>query len=250
MDIKVIKTTLEEIKSLRILFLHENHFQFVYDKCHYYGWADTYLFVSDGKKIGYGAVWGTKKREDRDAIMEFFILKTFRQNSNAFFEEFISVSGSTYIECQSNDLLLTEMLYRYADNIQAEAILFEDHYQTNFAIPGVVFSKREMEDKNPNNVGEFFLEQDGATIATGGFMLNYNIPYADIYMEVNDGWRRKGFGSLLIQELKREIYSMARVPAARCNINNHASKASLLKAGFKVCGFRLIGSIKNSRPVI
>ena len=244
MEFKVSKTSLEEIKSLRILFLHENHFQFVYDKCHYYGWADTYLFLAGDKKIGYGAVWGKEKREDRDAIMEFFILQTFRQYSNTFFEEFISVSGTTYIECQSNDLLLTGMLYRYGENIQAEAVLFEDDFQTSFMIPGVVFGKSEIEDKNANDVGEFFLEQNGVIVATGGFMLNYNFPYADIYMEVQEGYRRKGFGTLLIQELKKEIYLMARVPAARCNINNHASKASLLKAGFKMCGYMLNGTIE------
>jgi GNAT superfamily N-acetyltransferase len=246
MEFKVSKTSLEEIKSLRILFLHENHFQFVYDKCHYYGWADTYLFFAGDKRIGYGAVWGKEKREARDAIMEFFILQTFRQYSNAFFEEFISVSGTSYIECQSNDLLLTGMLYRYGENIQAEAVLFEDDFQTNFVIPGVVFGKREIEDKKANDVGEFFLEQNDVIVATGGFMLNYNIPYADIYMEVGEGYRGKGFGTLLIQELKKEIYLMARVPAARCNINNHASRASLLKAGFRMCGYMLNGTIKSA----
>ena len=241
----MVRTQLEEIRSFRILFLHEGNFQFTYDKCHYYGWADTYIFLADGKKVGYGAVWGKDKREDRDSIMEFFVLKTFRQFSNAIFREFVAVSTAAFIECQSNDFLLRDMLYIYAESIGAEAILFEDHVQTNFTIPGVVFGRKETEDKNPNDVGGFFLEQNGETVATGGFMLNYNIPYADIYMAVNENFRRKGFGSLLIQELKKEIYLMGRVPAARCNINNVASKASLIKAGFKVCGFRLAGTIKN-----
>lgn len=245
MEIKVVKTQLEEIRSFRILFLHEGHFQFTYDKCHYYGWADTYVFFADGNKVGYGAVWGKEKRENRDSIMEFFVLKTFRQFSSAIFREFVSVSGTSFIECQSNDFLLRDMLYEYAEKICAEAILFEDNFQTNFQIPGVVFDRRETENKNINDVGEFFLEQNGETVATGGFMLNYNIPYADIYMAVAEGHQRKGFGSLIIQELKKEIYLMGRVPAARCNINNMASKASLLKAGFKICGFRLNGIIRK-----
>jgi RimJ/RimL family protein N-acetyltransferase len=45
--------------------------------------------------------------------------------------------------------------------------------------------------------------------------------------------------------LKKEIYRMGRVPAARCNISNRASKATLLKAGFTPCGFRLKGTIKG-----
>ena len=77
-------------------------------------------------------------------------------------------------------------------------------------------------------------------------MLNYNIPYADIYYEVKENFRQKGFGSLIVQELKKEIYLMGRVPAARCNIRNRASKANLLKAGFRVCGFILKGDIKRT----
>jgi ribosomal protein S18 acetylase RimI-like enzyme len=77
-------------------------------------------------------------------------------------------------------------------------------------------------------------------------MLNYNKPYADIYMEVKPSFRRRGFGSLMVQELKKIIYQIGRVPAARCNINNSISKATLLKAGFKVCGAILKGYIKEA----
>jgi RimJ/RimL family protein N-acetyltransferase len=72
------------------------------------------------------------------------------------------------------------------------------------------------------------------------------MPYADLYYEVNENHRQKGFGSYMVQELKRETYLMGRVPAARCNINNVISKATLLKAGFKVCGYRLNGEIKEA----
>ena len=142
MEIKVIKAELEEIQAFRILFLQENDFQFIFNKCHDYGWADTYLFLIDGIRVGYGAVWGQSKREDRDAIFEFYVIKPFSNFSNFIFPEFHSVSGATFIECQSNDLLLSSMLYEYSQNINAEAILFEDHFQTNFDIPGVIFLKK------------------------------------------------------------------------------------------------------------
>lgn len=80
-------------------------------------------------------------------------------------------------------------------------------------------------------------------------MLNYNFPYADIYMQVNEPFRRKGLGSFLVQELKAEAYRIGRVPAARCNIDNKISKATLLKAGFKICGFRLKGNIQKTENV-
>ncbi len=241
--LKVVKTNLDEIRAFRILFLKENNFQFIYNKCHDYGWADVYLFTSGNAKIGYGAVWGTNKREDRDTIFEFYVIPQFRNFSSAVFREFYNTSGASVIECQSNDLLLSTMLFEYSRDIQAEAILFEDHYQTHFNIPGISFLKHPGEQESEQDVGGYVIEQNGAVVASGGFMLNYNMPYADIYMEVKEAYRQKGFGSLIIQELKKEIYSMGRVPAARCNIHNRASKATLLKAGFKICGFILKGSI-------
>jgi len=59
---------------------------------------------------------------------------------------------------------------------------------------------------------------------------------------VKENFRQKGFGSLIVQELKKEAYRIGRVPAARCNIKNKISKATLLKAGFRVCGNILIGN--------
>jgi RimJ/RimL family protein N-acetyltransferase len=188
---------------------------------------------------------GANKREDRDAIFEFYLTPPFRKFSNIVFGEFLSVSQAILIHCQSNDFLLTSMLYEYANNIQAEAILFEDRSQTQLNIPGAIFSKQNDEQSSIHDVGGFVLKQNSEIVATGGFMLNYNLPYADIYLEVKEGSRQKGYGSLIIQELKKEIYMMGRIPAARCNINNQASKATLLKAGFGVCGFILKGNLKQ-----
>lgn len=244
MEIKIIKTGLEEVRPFRVLFLHESNFQFIFNKCHEYGWADTYIFFINGAKIGYGSVWGRNKREDRDAIFEFYIIKPFRKFANTVFPKFHAASGAPFIECQSNDLLLSAMLYEYAQNISAEAILFEDHFQTHFNIPDVIFQKKETEDVRNDNC-QYILKQNGEEVASGGLMLNYNMPYADIYYEVNENHRQKGFGSLMVQELKNEAYLMGRVPAARCNISNKISNATLTKAGFAVCGYRLNGEIKR-----
>lgn len=65
----------------------------------------------------------------------------------------------------------------------------------------------------------------------------------DIYYEVNESYRRRGYGSYMLQELKKAAYEMQRVPAARCNIKNNISKAALLKAGFIVCGHIVSGKI-------
>lgn len=246
MEFQVIKTPGDAIRPLRELFLREANIQFVCNKCHQYGWADAYLFTTDGTQVGYGAVWGTDRREDRDTIFEFYVLPPFRGLANALFARLCSVSGAVFIESQSNDALLTAMLYEHARNINAEAILFEDGVKTALAVPGAVFRQQ---DDDPDPAGDdraYVLERHGNRVASGGLMLNYNLPFADVYLEVEEPFRRQGLGSFLVQELKKEAYRMGRVPAARCNVGNRISKATLLKAGFRVCGFRLKGIIVKS----
>lgn len=64
-------------------------------------------------------------------------------------------------------------------------------------------------------------------------------------MEVRQDRRRRGLGSLLLQDVKKACYLAGRVPAARCDIQNTASRATLSKAGMRVCGFMLTGRIKT-----
>ena len=244
MEIKIVKTGLKEVQALRALFLHEGNFQFIYNKCHQYGWAHTWLFQEGGVTTGYGSVWGKDKREERDTIFEFYLLPPFRKHANLIFSAFSEACGASYVECQSNDHLLTSMLYRYCRNINAESVLFKDHFTTNFVLPGVIFRKQTPAD-NTEDGGEYVLEMNGEIVATGGYVGNYNLPYIDMFYEVKESFRRKGLGSFITQQLKKEAYSMCRVPAARCNIKNNASKATLLKAGLQVCGYILLGELTD-----
>ncbi|MCF0070127.1 N-acetyltransferase [Dyadobacter sp. CY261] len=243
MRVDIIKTELDEIRDLRTMFLHENNFQFVCNKCHDYGWADTWLFRIDNVRVGYGSVWGTDRRQDRDTIFEFYLLPGYQKFASTIFEEMQRACKAIWIESQSNDVLLTTMLYRFCKTSFAEAILFEDHFQTSFEIPGAIFRKRSEYDPMDGDDSEYVLDVGGEIVASGGLMLNYNIPYADIYMQTKEPHREKGYATYIVQELKRTAYIMGRVPAARCNIGNRISQATLEKAGLTVCGFRLKGAI-------
>lgn len=242
--INIIETNLESIQPFRVMFLHENNFQFVCDKCHYYGWSTDYLFKIEDIVIGYGCVWGTDNREDRDTIFEFFLLPPYRNIATHVFKMFVVATKAIYIECQSNDRLLSSMCYEFSSQIVPEALLFEEHVETHLHIGGVTFDRKPYDDSTTADHGGFFLSFNGEVVAEGGHLSNYNKPYSDIYMEVKEGHRGKGYGVLLVQELKKAVYQFGRVPAARCNPANEASKATLLKAGFSVCGARLKGTIR------
>ena len=248
-NLKIRKTSLTEIQELRHQFLQEVNCQIRYDSCHIRNWADEYLLILEGKNIGYGSIKGKEELADRDAIFEFYVLPVYRKYSSFLFEELIKVSASKYIECQTNDIQLTTLLYEFGHQIYSETILFEDQITTFHQDESLLFRQRQHGDnvfgKVPADEGEYVLIKDGEIIADSGFLLHYNHPYADLYMETAKKHRNKGYASFILQELKKECYLAGRVPAARCNIKNKASKAALIKAGMRVCGYMLIGKIRK-----
>ncbi|HWB26426.1 MAG TPA: GNAT family N-acetyltransferase [Chitinophagaceae bacterium] len=249
MNLILVKTDAVTIKPMREIFLHEGKFQFIHNSYHPRNWADSYLFSADGNTIGYGSLCGLDDRNIRDTVFEFFILPPFRKLAPVIFEQLLHISQAGFVECQSNDVLLTQMLYAYTENINTGAILFEDNIATELTCAGVTFRLKTENDKifahKGEPEGEYVLDFNGEIVATGGFLLHYNHPYADLYMEVKEDYRRKGFGSFIIQELKKACYLAGRVPAARCGLTNIASKSTLIKAGFKICGYMLTGKVKS-----
>ena len=248
MAISVNRVEIEAILPLRVLFLAEANHQVRYNAVHERGWSDSYLLDIDGKHIGYGSMKG-REVPDRDMVFEFFVLPQFRNQTSDLFRQFLAAARPKFIECQSNDRMLTDMLFEFARNIAADVVLFEEHSATNLAAPVVVIRRRRDSDAifphNVEPVGEYVADLNGEIVATGGFMLHYNHPFADLYMEVREDCRRRGIGSFLLQEIKRECAHAGHVPAARTSIGNLASRACLIKAGLRLCGFMLTGEVRT-----
>ena len=249
LNITAGKAELRDILPLRQLFLQENNFQIRYDAYHARGWTDSYLLRADDSVVGYGAIKG-QERESRDTVFEFFVLRPFRKNASALFRQLLARSHAEYIECQSNDLLFSSMLFEFSTSVKSEIVLFEEHAVTEHIVPGATFRARSKSDlvfdHGTEPVGDYVIETRGEVVATGGFLCHYNPPFADLYMEVRKDCRFRGIASFLLQEVKKECYLAGRVPAARCHIQNFASRAALAKAGLRVCGFMLLGSVAKN----
>lgn len=246
MTVQAIKTQLERILLLRRLFLQEHNCQIRYNAVHERGWSDSYLLLINEVEVGYGSVNAQNIQGTRETIFEFYLVPHVRKYANLLFRELILASGATLIETQSNVPLLTAMLHECSENIGAPVVLFEDHRVTNYTMPGVLFRLlREGEKTYADDPGKYILELNGEVIANGGFLLHYNMPFADLFMDVKEEHRGKGYGSYLLQEVKKQCYLAGRIPAARCNVTNPASKATLLKAGLQVAGHMLIGHVKK-----
>jgi GNAT superfamily N-acetyltransferase len=244
--IVVSPVPLEEILPLRVLYRREMDCQIVHDSLPGRGFGDLYLIRADGRVAGYGFVMGDRG-EPRDNIREFFVLPAHRGSALRLFRELVAVSQARTVQAQTNDILLALMLYDCTTRITSDTILFHDALTTSLSFPGVTTRKVEEVDKalifehKVEPVGDWVIEEDGEVVATGGIMLHYNPPYGDLYMEVDEPFRRRGFGSYLIQELKRVCYEMGRIPAARCDVVNVASRATLQKAGLLPCARILKG---------
>jgi GNAT superfamily N-acetyltransferase len=245
-EIDIAPVPLEQVVPLRELYRREMNCQIVHDSLPGRGFGNLFLIRADGRVAGYGFVMGYRG-EPKDMVQEFYVLPTLRGSALPMFRRLIAVSVARRIEVQSNDVLLTLMLYDCATGITSDRVVFHDGLTTNLAVPGATFravteaDRARIFEHKVEPGGEWLIEHDGVIVATGGIALHYNPPYGDLFMEVDEPFRRRGYGSYLLQELKRACYEMGRVPAARCNASNAASRAALQKAGLFPCARMLSG---------
>jgi GNAT superfamily N-acetyltransferase len=238
---------------LRERYREEMNCQIVLDSIHTRrGWTTTYLFSSAEAIVGYGSIAIAGPWRDKPTIVEFYLVPESRKRAFEFFDEFLAISRAQWMETQSNDLLATAMLHTYGRDIAAESIVFRDCATTSLIANGATLhaltDPEEIRLCIQERAGgaEWRLDLDGAAAGKGGLMFHYNIPYADIYMDVDEPFRRRGLGAYLVQELKRLAYGLGAIPAARCNPHNVGSRRTLQKAGFEPYASILTGSLAGT----
>jgi len=249
--IDVVPVPLESILPLRDEYRRLMNCQIVHDSWHLRGYLQAYLVSVHGAVAGYGSVGAP--RDARDIVKEFYLRPPFREFALPAFQQLILVSRAQRIETQTNDVLLSLMFIDCARDWSSETILFSDQLATTLPPPpGVTFRSLSEADRSDvfehqvEPVGVWGLELEGEIVATGGVLFHYNPPYGDIFMEVSEPYRRRGFGSYLVQELKRECYSSGHVAGARCFHTNVGSRGALQRAGMLPCGRILYGEVVRS----
>jgi GNAT superfamily N-acetyltransferase len=247
-DLEIKPVALEDILRLRDMHRQEMNCQIRNDSYHVRGFTSLYLLLCGGRTAGYGCV-GDYDSRGKDIVTEFYVTPPYRSEALPLFRALITVTGATRIEAQTNDRLMTLMLYDCCrlDSITSDTILFEDTTLTNLPAPeGIVFRRIPVEESGNTlqcSREDIVAEAEGAVIGKSGFLTHYNPPYGDVWMEVDEGYRNRGIGSYLVQEAKRVCYEAGRRPAARCNVTNVASRQTLQRGGFLPCARLLIGTI-------
>src|SRR5262245_63077987 len=119
MAIDVSPVPLEEILPLRELYRREMNCQVVHDSLPGRGFGDLFLIRLDGRVAGYGFVMGYRG-EPRDMVREFYVLPDLRGSALAIFRRLVEASGARRVEAQTNDVLLTLLLYDCATAIASD----------------------------------------------------------------------------------------------------------------------------------
>ncbi len=184
---------------------------------------------------------------ERDSLFEFFVLPEYQQKATVIFQQVLDFTKVKYLESQTNVPLMTQMVYEFGKYIYSDVILFEDECETKLQRPELVFRLRQPGEmvfgKPEKETGKYVLLYQNEIVADGGFQTYYNPPFADIYMEVAPAHFRKGYGTYILQEIKKVCYATGKIPAARCDLDNLASRATLHKAGLRPCGYMLTASV-------
>ncbi len=247
MQIEVTEVGVEEIHPLRELHRQAMNCQIIHDSLHRRGFTQSYLVRVGARVAGYGAITSGEDRHrvfPRGIVKEFYLLPEYRGDAVPLFGEFVRTSHATRICAQSNDPLLSLMLYDFAEGITSDVIIFHDFLTSHLTLPDGVFLPGVPANGKD---GEWVIEVSGEVVAWGGFTTHYNPPYGDIYMATAEPHRRRGYASFLIQQLKRVCYEAGRRPAARCNAGNLGSRKALENAGLFPCGRLLEGAIRDAR---
>ncbi|MFO0913617.1 MAG: GNAT family N-acetyltransferase [Pirellulales bacterium] len=252
-QIDVTRALNEQLVGLRTRYRDEAHTQIVHDSLHNRpGWTEGYLLQIDGHPAGLASIAIAGPWQDRPTIYEYYLLPEFRQHAFAVFEQFQRVSGGRFFEVQTSDELLAVMLHTYGHQIATEKIVFRDLLTTHHTVPG---AKLVWETDRPlieqamherRGGGEWKLTLHAQPVGKGGLLFHYNPPYGDIWMEIEEPYRRQGLGSYLVQEIKQIAYQLGAIPAARCNFDNIASRRTLQRAGFVPYASILLGEVAAS----
>jgi Acetyltransferase (GNAT) domain len=239
MDISASLASNQDILPLRVRYRAEANCQVTKDSIHSRpGWTRSYLLRVGDQAAGFGSVAEAGPWKDKPTVFEFYILPQWRGHAFDLFEAFVAAAGPHFFEVQTSDSLLTVMLFAYGCEFVSESVVFRDELTTTLPSQGATLKRITTEKESRlcfdarRGSSEWQIELESKTVGTGGLMFHYNHPYCDVYMEIAETHRRRGFGAFFVQELKRIAYEMGGLPAARCNPSNVASRKTLQKAGF------------------
>src|SRR5262249_31337638 len=140
MSVEISRVTLEAIQSLRDRYRQEMNCQIVHDSLHARFFTDIYLIRLNDQVAGYGCLMNDES-DARDLIKEYYVVPVHRASALPLFRGLLAASNARAIEAQTNDTLLSLMLFDCAAEFTSETILFSDAGMSKLSRPEITFRK-------------------------------------------------------------------------------------------------------------
>jgi len=138
-DVDAIETTVEAIREYRERYRKEMACQIVHDSWHARGFVTSYFVRINGEIAGYGSVGGSPG-DPRDTVKEMYLLPEHRAAALPCFDALVAATDAKAIAAQTNDRLLTVLLFDRAEDLTSDTILFDDRLRTHLTLaPGALF---------------------------------------------------------------------------------------------------------------
>jgi GNAT superfamily N-acetyltransferase len=265
--VEIVAAEREEVQRLRELFQREVNDIFLTERGFWWGWYEAHLIRCQGRAIGYGLV---EVETDYRQLMEFYLLPVYRPDARAVQEQVLRQLSVTHMQTDTRREFQTLLFYDFCEQITAHDLFFRDRFSTHCEFPGLTFRRAangdsaalfpvlhgpggapfEMESEEELrewiSSGLRWLLLDGAAVVgVGALFEDFNRPFAEVGMMVSPPFRRRGYGTFILQELKKECYRIGLTPASRCAWDNEASRRSHDRSGFLLSGRQLLGVVKN-----
>src|SRR5262245_21234660 len=183
-ELSIVPGRFSDVEQLRPLFLQEINAQVRYDAAHTRRGAAWYLIRQDRRNVGYGAL--KDLQDGPGTIFEFYLVPAVRHDAIVTLRALVRLSKANALECQTNDLFYTSLVRQLSDDLTCVTVLFAAGQSNGLQAPGAVYRPRRRKDHvfehTAEPFGDFVVDLDGAVVATGGFLLHYNPPFADLFM--------------------------------------------------------------------
>jgi GNAT superfamily N-acetyltransferase len=250
--ISIHQVNLKAISAMREAYRTEQDCQVVHDSIHARrGWTREFTIAEGDRVVAYASVAVDGPWRNKPTLYELYVMPDRRSRAFALFEAFLEATQPPAFEVQSNDLLLTTLAVTFARELATEKVVFRDDETTSHTIPAATLRCLTPAAEIQKAIavraggGEWALEVAGTAVGKGGILFHYNPPYGDIYMEIDEPHRCRGYGGYLVQELKRLCRELGAVPGARCDPTNTASRRTLQRAGLIPYAHILIGTFRQ-----
>ena len=210
--------------------------------------STKYIIKNKKEEIGYCII------NEEKIMLEFYLIDNFIPICEDIFKYLIKKLSVKKALCKSFDNVFLKCCITHHKNLKLEEALFRDIIEKDVDIPypDINFRIGKIEDfpaidpfkdgafENDDELKLFLKEKktiiyeiDDEIIGCGMFcQIIKGRPEFDIGMAIHPKYRRKGFGTYIINHLKNYCLKNNWRPICECSVENIESRRTLEKAGF------------------